>query len=407
MSLDAETLDRTEDGAVETRPEAPAEPTQAHAQPRPRIPRWVLRTLLLYLGSRILVALAVLLALGIAPPAQPGNWLELWDSFWYMDIARHGYPTAVEAISPGLNYSPLAFFPLWPLTIRAVGGLLGGNLLLAGYLLNFVFGGVLAVLARRIFAEVSDARTADLGVLLFVFFPGTNVFSSLYSEPLALCLAAGTLLALMRHRWALAGVLAALAGATRPPVAVAVCAALAYAVLIAVVRRREWRALLALALAPLGLLAFAAYTWAHTGSPLAWHEAEKMFGNHLDGGWSFATTVSSALSTNGTGDPLFGLSIVVGTGTVLLLVLGFFFVRRPPPALLTIYTVVVIGLPAINSALMAKPRFLAAGFPLLLGLAAYLRGKARPELLAIALAGECALLVGLTMMHLLGRVPFP
>jgi hypothetical protein len=140
---------------------------------------------------------------------------------------------------------------------------------------------------------------------------------------------------------------------------------------------------------------------------LAWHEAEKMFDNHLDGGWSFVTTVSSALSTNGTGDPLFGLTLVVGIGIALLLGFGFFFVRRPPGALLTIYTVVVIALPAINSALMAKPRFLAAGFPLLFGLAVYLRQKARPDLLAVVVAVECAVLVGLTMLHLLGRVPFP
>lgn len=402
MSLDAATV-----RAPEIRPEAPTEPASTRATRRTRVPRWVLRTLLLYLASRLLIAVAVLLAIGISPPSEPGHWLEVWDSFWYVDIARYGYPTTVHVISPGLNYSPLAFFPLWPLTMRAGGWLLGGNILLAGYLLNFVFGGALALLVRRIFAEVRDAPTADLGVLLFVFFPGTNVFSSLYSEPLALCLAAGTLLALLRHRWALAGVLAALAGATRPPIAVAVCVALAWAVLIAVTRRREWRSLLALALAPLGLLAFALYTWAHTGSPLAWHEAEKMFGNRIDGGWSFVSHVSAALSANGARDPLFGLSVVVGIGTVLLLVLGVFFVRHPPPALLSIYTVVVIAVPAVNSALMAKPRFLAAGFPLLLGLAAYLRGKKRPDLLAVVLAGECALLVGLTMMHLLGRVPFP
>lgn len=371
------------------------------------MPRWVVRALVLYLVSRVFVAGAVLLSLGVNPPGEPVYWLEIWDSLWYTEIARNGYPTTVERFSPGLNYSPLAFFPLWPLTMRGVGALLGGNIVLAGFLVNFVLGGVLVLLVRRIFAEVTDDRAADVGVLLFVFFPGTNVFSTLYSEPLALCLAAGTLLALLRHRWVLAGVLAALAGATRPPVAVAVCAALAFAVLVAVVRRREWRALVALPLAPLGLLTFAGYTWAHTGSPLAWHEAEKMFGNRLDGGVLFVQRLSEALSVNGMRDPLFGLSLVIGMGTVLLIGLGVFFVRRPPPALLTIYTVVVIALPAINSALLAKPRFLAAGFPLLLPLAVWLRDKARSDWLALVLAGEAALLMGLTMLHLLGRVPFP
>src|SRR4051794_17362945 len=38
---------------------------------------------------------------------------------------------------------------------------------------------------------------------LFLFFPGTDVFSAAYSEPLALCLAAAALLALVQRRLAL------------------------------------------------------------------------------------------------------------------------------------------------------------------------------------------------------------
>lgn len=372
---------------------------------RIRLPHWLGRALLLYLVSRLLVALGALMALGIAPPPHPQEWLERWDSFWYLEVARNGYPDTIGPLAPQRPFSPLAFFPLWPMLVRGTGVLLGGHPVLAAYLLNFVLGAVLTLLVRKLFAMVSDDRTADVGVLLFVFFPGTNVFSAAYSEPLALCLAAGTLIALLQQRWVLAGSLAALAGATRPPVALAVFVALAWAVLVAL-RHRRARALVALALAPLGLLAFAVYGWRHTGHLLAWHEAEKMFGNKIDFGRSFLVDVTRAIQ----GDvraPATGLAVLVYLSIAVLAVLLVFFIRRPPPALLTLYTVAALAVPATTSALMPKVRFLAAAFPLMLPLAAWLRQRGRETVLGLVVGIECALLVGFTMMHLLSRLAFP
>ncbi len=368
-------------------------------------PRWVGRTLLLYVASRALVGLAVVMAIGIAVPPDPHEWLERWDSFWYLEIARHGYPDVIAPLSPERPYSPWAFFPLWPMLVRGFGALLGGHPVLAAYLLNFVLGGVLALLVRKLFATVADARTADVGVLLFVFFPGTNVFSAAYSEPLALCLAAGTLLALLSRYWALAGILAAFAGAARPPVAAAVFAALVWAVLMAM-RNRQWRSIVAIPLAPLGIVAFALYGWYRTGQPFAWHEAEKLFGNVTDFGRSFATDVTRAFLSD-VREPATGLAVLVWVSIAVLLVLAVFFVLRPPPGLLVAYTLVAVALPATSSALMPKIRFLAAAFPLLLPLAGYLARRRSELVVGVVVGAEGAMLGGFTMMHLLGRLAFP
>lgn len=380
---------------------------------RPRLPRWVVRALGLYVASRALVWLAALMAVGIAPPARASNWFERWDSFWYLEIARHGYPTVIGPLSPDRPYSPLAFFPLWPMLVRGTGDLLGGHPTVAAYLLNFLLAGALTLLVRLVFARVTDGRTADVAVLLYVFFPGTNVFSAAYSEPLALCLTAGTLLALLHRRWWVAGVLAALAGATRPPIALAVFAALAWVVLVAVARpapeergRRRWRPLVAPLLAPLGLIAFAVYSWRHTGHPLAWREAEQLFGNQIDFGRSFATDVSGAIAQN-VRAPATGLAVLVWLSVAMLIFLGAFFVRRRPPALLLIYTVASLAVPATTSALMPKARFLAAAFPLVLPLAGWLRERGRETLLGVVVGVEASLLVGFTMMHLLATLAFP
>jgi hypothetical protein len=363
--------------------------------------------------SRALVWFAGLMAVGIAPPAKASDWFERWDSFWYLEIARHGYPSVIEPLSHDRPYSPLAFFPLWPMLVRGTGDLLGGHPTIAAYLLNFLLAGVLTLLVRLVFAKVTDGRTADVAVLLYVFFPGTNVFSAAYSEPLALCLAAGTLLALLHRRWWVAGVLAALAGATRPPIALAVFAALAWVVLAALARPasedrglRRLRPLVAPALAPLGLFAFVAYGWRHTGHPLAWHEAEQLFGNHIDFGRSFATDVSRAIGEN-VRAPATGLAVLVWISVAVLLVLAVFFIRRPPPGLLVVYTVASLFVPATTSALMPKARFLAAAFPLILPLAGWLRQRGRETLLGLVVGVEAALLVGFTMMHLLATLAFP
>lgn len=371
----------------------------------PPLPRWAGRALLLYLASRLLVALGALMAVGTGAPAHREWWWERWDSFWYLEIARHGYPHTVGPFSPDRPYSPFAFFPLWPMLIRGTSALLGGHPVLAAYLLNFVLGGVLALLVRMLFAATSDERTADVGVLLFVFFPGTNVFSAAYSEPLALCLAAGALLALHQRRWVTAGLLASLAGATRPPIALAVFAAIAW-VVVAALRRREWRSLLAVVLAPIGLLAFVAYGWRRTGQPLAWHEAEKTFGNHIDFGRSFVLDVSRPILRD-IRAPETGLAVLVYLSIAVLLVLAVFFVRRPPQAMLVVYTVGALIIPATTSSLMPKVRFQAAGFPLLLPLARWLGRPGRETVLGVAVGLESALLVGFTMMHLLGRLAFP
>jgi hypothetical protein len=148
------------------------------------------------------------------------------------------------------------------------------------------------------------------------------------------------------------------------------------------------------------------YGWRHTGHPLAWHDAEKLFGNQVDFGRSFFTDVTRAVWSN-IHDGATGLLIVVFLGIALLLVLAAFAVRRPPPAMLLVYTVVALAVPATDSALMPKVRFLVAAFPLFLPVARYLAERRRELVLGVMVATEGALLVGMTMMHLLAHLAFP
>lgn len=127
-----------------------------------------------------------------------------WDADWYLQIASHGYSTAREA----------AFFPLYPLVMRAVS-LVTGSLAAAGVLVSFAgcFAGL--VILRRLAELELGPRVAAAAVELLAFGPVALFLSAVYTEGLFLGLSTGTLYAARRGRWATAGVLGGLSALTR------------------------------------------------------------------------------------------------------------------------------------------------------------------------------------------------
>jgi hypothetical protein len=128
------------------------------------------------------------------------------DGLWFLRIANGGY---------GATDGSAAFFPLYPLAIRAVSWLLGGHPLPAALLMsNLSFLGALIVLyglTKREFS-VPVARTT---VLLLALFPTSFFFFAPLSESLFLLLVVSSFAAARSRRWVMAGVLGALAAATR------------------------------------------------------------------------------------------------------------------------------------------------------------------------------------------------
>src|SRR4051794_35762741 len=127
-----------------------------------------------------------------------------WDSSWYLGIADSGYAQDGRT----------AFFPLYPLLVRA-GGWLVGSPVVAGVLVSgacLVAG--LAALHSLTKLELGESA-ARWTVLALALSPMSFFFTAVYSESLFLALSTGALLAARRERWWWAGVLGALAAATR------------------------------------------------------------------------------------------------------------------------------------------------------------------------------------------------
>lgn len=135
-----------------------------------------------------------------------------WDSVWLLEIAAGGY-----AADPART----AFFPLYPLLVRAVAtparwlGAEQGALVIAGMAVSLVaFAAGLWVVHRLCELELGRPA-ADLTVVLVAFFPTAWAFSAVYTESLFLALSAGAIYAGRLGRWRWAGALGALAAATR------------------------------------------------------------------------------------------------------------------------------------------------------------------------------------------------
>lgn len=391
-------------------------PARHEPAPRPLTPTgrrnspWWVRPVLVYGLSRIIVLIVAAIVAARAPEGDPqtGPWPHLhgalpralsplgrWDAAWYASVTLHGYP------GPGdlaIGQKRLAFFPLFPLVCRAVSAVTPLSAMGAGIVVSVAAGALAVLLIWKLVAELSGAAAADRASAVLCFFPGAVVLSMAYSEGLLLAGTAATMLFLRRRRWAAAGLAAALTTLSRPN-AVAVVAMCAVAAAIAVRDRRDWRAVAAPLLAPLGTIGFFAVIAVRTGWPLAWFRAQR-------DGWRDSLTLDGAVVHHvhalwsghlfGMGsaalNPLvgvIGLAVIAGSGHLLW--------RWRPPSPLIAYTVVSLALALASARVGARPRMVLAAFPLLLAVGVRFHGRAHVLIIVVSAVLSCvaaALLFG-------------
>lgn len=189
-----------------------------------------------------------------------------WDTGFYFSIAEEGYRYE------GVALPSVAFFPLLPLTMRALTPLVGDPLL-AG----IVVSNVALLLATMLFYKLVDEgwgeAMADRGTWYFLIFPAAFFGAAVYTESLFLLGAIGALYFARKGYWEIAALLGIAATLTR-----------FIGLIVAVMLLVEWWAqrrartgqsrpsLLALAapaVVPLGTIAYMTYLWRVFGDPLA------------------------------------------------------------------------------------------------------------------------------------------
>ncbi|WP_406167107.1 hypothetical protein [Streptomyces sp. NBC_00996] len=348
-----------------------------------------------YVGVRALGL--IVLALWSAANGKSAHTLltARWDSLWYTRVADLGYGYAVR-LPNGDVHSNLAFFPLLPWLERLVSAITPLSYADAGLLV-----GTPASLAAAwgIFAvadHVHGPRVGVCAVLVWAVLPVGIVQSMAYSESLFTALAAWSLYAVLTGRWLTAGLLASLAGLTRP-VGIAVVAALWAAAITSFAGEhardrsaartggaRVWPRALGMLLAPLGAAGYVLWVGHRTGKgPLGYLDVQAGWRNGFDGGYAFARFVGDKFTSFPSA--LAGLGLIVGVALIVRLYVTC--VRQGQPLSLLVYAGVVTALALCASSYFgSKPRLLLPAFPLLLPLALAL-ARLRTSRSALVLGG--------------------
>lgn len=310
-----------------------------------------------------------------------------WDGGFYWGIAKHGYLSS----DPWLA----AYFPLYPLTIRA-------GMLVAPEMVAALIASSLALLAALV-AVGWLAEGAWAPMLLLAASPLAFFLSGMYADGLFLALAAGALLAYQRERWALCGILAALAVVTRP-FGLALVAAL---IIAALVERRGWRVWLWLIALP-GLLleCYATLLYVQYGDPLAFaHVESSRFGRSFSWPWQTLWLQTQEFLSM----PSTRAHMLLDVIPVLLCVVALVLMARRWPLAWTLYVacalLLILVTPVTNGAgqyaLVSAGRYTYAAVPVLLACATWLERWPRAAA-AGALVASFALQIGLTVYVLHG-----
>ncbi|MBU4213760.1 MAG: hypothetical protein KJ792_03790 [Actinobacteria bacterium] len=329
-------------------------------------------------------------------------WLDgwyRWDSAWYWRIAAGGY-----FYHPG-HQSSIAFFPVFPLAARALAPFVGGTQI-AGQVVAVGSGLVAVLLFSRWVWNRLPRRSAVLAIAVLLTYPySLFLHGPMYADATYLALAVGAFLLVDRRRYLAAGLVGALAVASRP-FGVAVAVGLAVRALemlardeggrgwqnlrAAVTRVRPRQATVLIAFG--GLLAWMTYLWARFGNPLAFVETESAPG--WDQGVGPATWFKQAFFeslANGT----WGLRLNLGLQAVICLLVVLLVPRvvRRFGWGYAAYTAVMIAIPIVGTKdFMGSGRYALAAFPALAAAGDWL--AQRPKWLARSVPVAMAVVLG-------------
>jgi len=203
-------------------PGVPLEKAKSPARLRDGLPV----CLIVFIGARLLLSALGVIGVGHVtqnvPPsdAVPAGWeaatpgfhnawdgTDRWDAGWYIRIARDGYG----------SYGSAAFFPAYPLAIRAVWSVVGGDGLAPALLVSNAAFFLSLLLFHQLTSDEYDLATARRAVVLLAAFPTSFFFLAPYSESLFLLFSILAFREARRDRWwssAMAGASAAFTRST-------------------------------------------------------------------------------------------------------------------------------------------------------------------------------------------------
>ena len=314
-----------------------------------------------------------------APAATPGwhnaiDSTERQDAVWYLRLAADGWST---------EDASAAFFPLYPLTVRAVSWVLPGDDLLAALLVsNLAFlGALLALFALT--AEAFGARVARRAIVVAAIFPTSFFFLAPYTESLFLLLSLLAFRESRHDRWGRVAVFGALAALTRSVGILLVPALLVEAIWAG--RAGEHRALSArlagAAAIALGPLCWFAWWGLVHGNWLAPLDAQQHWGRELQPPW---VSLGRAAELAWSFQSYWLLDLLIVSLAFVGFALAIPALRRSEMTYGALSLLLPLFDPFWDRPLLSVPRFAVVVFPALWGLSGVGLGRKLPEPLVVS-----------------------
>jgi hypothetical protein len=332
----------------------------------------------LYVAVHGLYMAVVLAVLAVHEHMSPARALQRWDGVIYQRIAAHGYQSQFTYFPNGKpTRMDIAFFPLYPIAMRAVSEVTRLPLEASGVLIS-VLAGIAAAVGIAVLVEPRFGRRGALvSVALWALGVEAMIQSMVYVQSLIAAFAVWTVIALLRRRWGVATVLVVLAGLCHST-AVALVATVEVVAVLHLVRvargsgaasrgARSVAGAVAMALvAPLGIVGYWTFLALRFHRWDAWFYAESAPGwnSKFDFGQYSVRTLFSQLDGTDFGHGtvteahlIATLWIVPAVVICLLLVRDLLRGRRVPWQL-SVLTIVTVALALADSGPWAsKPRF--------------------------------------------------
>jgi hypothetical protein len=285
-----------------------------------------------------------------------------WDSFWYTDIAAHGYTFK------GLHeLSNIVFFPLYPLLIRLVAFLAGGNLVLAGWLVSIAALFMALFYFAKLVREFHPNVDPDLPLLFLLIFPTAFFLNTVYTESLFLFLSVASIYYGLKKNFLAAGLFGLCAALTRVT-GILLFIPLAWEYITAYgVRDIVRKKFMPLLLVPLGTLGFFLYHYAAFGDFLLFFKVESWWGRAFTLNRDHFLLMSNPAVINFAADVLFVLVALAGT------YLAFKKLRTS----YGLYMLATLAVALSTGTLMSIGRYILVLFPLYIVLASIKNRTAR------------------------------
>jgi len=359
------------------------------------------------LATRIAVLLVAYFAVLMVGTVRPGfsvsgdplfNLPARYDAGWYAGIALEGYSFQGRFD----RQQNLAFFPAFPMLMRATGYLVGvhergvpterrgARLLWGGTLLSILLFAWAATYVVRLARDVGGGESAFDAAALLAAYPFAVFFSAPYSESLFLLGTVAAFYYFRRDRWMASGAWGLLVGLTRPNgcfLSIVLALLLVERLRVSGFHRRLAVPLAAASAPGLGMLAYSAYVRYLTGEWFGWARLHEAWGRSFGGvapvasgvGWAANQGLIRVIADR----PLDALN---GAALVFVLAMVWPVWRRLGAAWAAIILLDVVP-PLLAGGLLSMGRITSTIFPVFIALALMLRTRAvAPTLTAFAAA---------------------